>query len=464
MMAPGAAGPTKPAPPGGVASSIVTPDANEWPQSLKDYVSRCFSKCVTDIDKDQVEIILKGKITAAAADKSLWSKDWNNEKLPMSLSADLGRPKQLPPTSFGALGALGRGGRGARGAGRGGFGDRGRNRFGNDRGRSPVSPASRRRRRNSSTSSNETTSSNTSGTRGRKAKKPDFGDNPNCIPLGPGKEGKIKGKLGKKGKKDLMGLSSQRGGSSGQRGGVSGQRGGRGGKNKNGQFVPYFYTDGKMSLDDDLATSQMKQKRAARFADGKSKGPKKRIKLSTLNNQLLEPGGFEESSVAWESFHITGTCRDLEKQFLRLTAAPEPHMVRPVDVLKKSLKHVIQTWKEKQDYHFACNQMKSIRQDLTVQGVRDKFAVKVYETHARIALEKGDYTEFNQCQSQLKMLYHDIGGDNKLEFTSYRLLYYMYTRETMGELMKDLSSTRSTFFPICSFLFRPDVRVGRAEQ
>ncbi|KAK1834254.1 SAC3/GANP/Nin1/mts3/eIF-3 p25 family-domain-containing protein [Podospora conica] len=143
---------------------------------------------------------------------------------------------------------------------------------------------------------------------------------------------------------------------------------------------------------------------------------------------------------------VVGTCQELLKRYLRLTAAPNPSVVRPEPVLHKTLELLKRKWRKEQNYNFICDQFKSMRQDLTVQRIRNEFTVEVYEIHARIALEKGDLGEYNQCQTQLKALYQ-LGIKGKpLEFKAYRILYFIHTanRTALNDVLADLTTAEKS--------------------
>lgn len=80
---------------------------------------------------------------------------------------------------------------------------------------------------------------------------------------------------------------------------------------------------------------------------------------------------------------IVGECMTVEKDFYRLLEQPKPENVRPIPVLKKALQLVLERKAEGAKPIYLWSQLKSIRQDLSIQGVNTDFTIEVYETHAR---------------------------------------------------------------------------------
>ncbi|KAJ1450854.1 SAC3/GANP/Nin1/mts3/eIF-3 p25 family-domain-containing protein [Pelagophyceae sp. CCMP2097] len=160
---------------------------------------------------------------------------------------------------------------------------------------------------------------------------------------------------------------------------------------------------------------------------------------------------------------VKGTCTDLEKDYFRLTSAPDPTTVRPAAVLAAALAALKAKWRAGNvEYLWTCNQLKAIRQDLTVQCIKDRFAVDVYETHARVALEHRDMNEYNQCQTQLKELYESgAGARHQMEFVAYHIFYQLYLQdasEGSSEMLKILHEMPAEAWAHATVIHALDVR------
>ena len=153
-----------------------------------------------------------------------------------------------------------------------------------------------------------------------------------------------------------------------------------------------------------------------------------------------------------------------------------------VQVLRLALDNVLSKWKQARDYEWCSDQFKAIRQDLTLQvsrvtvfvcptrpffwggeggscpfhlhlfqNIKDAFAARVYEEHARMALENRDYSNFKQCQGILQGFYNEVrragsvargyaidngnlmqGAEgSSTEFTAYSIIYSVCTNRSV---------------------------------
>lgn len=69
----------------------------------------------------------------------------------------------------------------------------------------------------------------------------------------------------------------------------------------------------------------------------------------------------------WRDLVVKGTCLTLEKTYYRLISAPDPMDVRPEGVLRQALEFMMKKWQKKSaTYRYIDDQLRSIRQDMTV--------------------------------------------------------------------------------------------------
>lgn len=180
-----------------------------------------------------------------------------------------------------------------------------------------------------------------------------------------------------------------------------------------------------------------RSERAEKYKVHLSASTDTQLEVDNSNVNVKYEFGNDEDDVfeKTEQYSVIGLCKTMEKRYLRLTAAPDPTLVRPEPVLKKWLIELTRMWSNRErEWKYIEDQLRAIRQDLTVQNQRGPFTRQVYETNARWALESGDMGQFNQCQTQLKRFHEEVDLksapasdiDTVAEFVSYRLLYYYF--------------------------------------
>ena len=132
----------------------------------------------------------------------------------------------------------------------------------------------------------------------------------------------------------------------------------------------------------------------------------KRKRKERFDNEYLEDLARKSSPKArvtpgpGEGF---GTCGLLSKPYKRLTSAAKEEDVRPLKVLEQALAVHTARWENEEiGYDAFLDELKSIRQDLTVQSLTlHPLSSRTYYSNLLASLSHGDTSEFLVCTSQL---------------------------------------------------------------
>lgn len=298
----------------GAATSIgvIPSPVGDWPDSLKNYVNRCYEKCKTAVDKDQVEIILKGKITRAANDGSLWVKDWDKEPLPsihserMTMTIKPQKPALklanplASPLVNGQQGGLRKPGLssslGARLGARLSVTHSRRSRTrsksrSRSRSRSRSKSRSRSHSRSRSRSRSRSTRSRTRSPPSRRYNRRSTSSSSNISDR----------------EHDYKSLKIKKSARSNNKANHSNKK-----SKKTKQAKSHFYSEFGLATGntDELGTKEKLQQRAARFNDG--------ISRTVVSSNIIRDD--PNTDFDFTGLHIVGTCKDLEKPYLRLTS------------------------------------------------------------------------------------------------------------------------------------------------
>lgn len=400
------------------ADSVLKPGM--FPKSLRGYVERALARCKDDAQMGASQVVMKEIITKATADGTLYTKNWDTEPLfPLANADTVNKEGLLLSTPTSAVQKS--------------------KRSPSRRSKSRWEPISEEKPEKLVTAC-ETAKFSVWNKQFTSGKLENKGDHASTMKFSLADQKNISKNVPRPAKRPRLGY------------GLNASDNADASSDSDKEQSVRAYYPAAVALADTPEERKRRENRSKRFDKGrgnrtdanhfrtKNAGAgnfySRRARALVLSKNFEDNGSKAVEDIDWDAHTVKGTCQEIEKRYLRLTSAPDPATVRPEEVLEKAL---IMVQNSEKNYLYKCDQLKSIRQDLTVQRIHNELTVKVYETHARLAIEVGDLPEYNQCQSQLKTLYAEGIRGCDMEFAAYNLLCVILHSNNNRDLLSAMS-------------------------